>query len=53
MFLLDIIKFDSKVEVQSIAVQGGLALILFVGVQTSLIIGCSIFASYKEKGEWW
>lgn len=49
--LLDVIKFDSAVEVQTLGVQTGLALILFIGVQASLIFACSIFASYKEKGE--
>jgi len=49
--LLDVIKFDSSLEVQSLGVQTGLALILFVGVQASLIVGCSIFAGYKEKKE--
>ena len=49
--LLDIIKFDSSLEVQSLGVQTGLALIVFIGVQASLIIGCLIFAGYKEKGE--
>jgi Na+/melibiose symporter-like transporter len=47
--LLDIIKFDSSLEVQSLGVQTGLALIVFIGVQASLIIGCSIFASFREK----
>jgi len=47
--LLDLIKFDSNKQVQTLGVQTGLALILFVGIQISLIIACSIFASYKEK----
>ena len=42
--LLDVIKFDSSLTVQSLTVQSGLALILFVGVQTFLILGCLIFA---------
>lgn len=46
--LLDIIKFDSALDVQSLGVQTGLALILFVGVQTSLIAGCFVFVGYKE-----
>ena len=49
--LLDIIKFDSSLTVQSLGVQSGLALILFVGVQTFLILGCLIFSGYKEKGD--
>ncbi|MGN0961403.1 MAG: MFS transporter [Christensenellales bacterium] len=49
--LLDVIKFDSSLEIQTLGVQTGLALILFIGVQVSLILACSIFASYKEKGE--
>ena len=49
--LLDIIKFDSSIEVQTLGVQTGLALIVFVGIQGALIIGCLIFAGYKEKGE--
>lgn len=49
--LLDVIQFDSGLEIQTLGVQTGLALILFVGVQISLIVACSIFASYREKGE--
>jgi Na+/melibiose symporter-like transporter len=49
--LLDVIKFDSSLEVQSLGVQTGLALILFIGVQTSLILSCLIFAGHREKGE--
>jgi Na+/melibiose symporter-like transporter len=49
--LLDVIGFDSSVSIQSLSVQSGLALILFVGVQTFLIVGCLIFSGYKEKGE--
>ena len=49
--LLDIIRFDSSEEIQTLGVQTGLALILFIGVQMSLIIACFIFASYKEKNE--
>jgi Na+/melibiose symporter-like transporter len=46
--LLDVIKFDSSLEVQTLGVQTGLALIVFIGVQGSLILGCLIFASYRE-----
>jgi len=49
--LLDVIGFDSKELVQTLGVQTGLALIVFVGVQATLIVGCLIFASYREKGE--
>ena len=47
--LLDIIKFDSQLVVQSLKVQSGLALILFVGVQLFLILGCLIYSGYNEK----
>lgn len=46
--LLDVIKFDSSNQIQTLAVQTGLALILFVGVQISLIIACAIFVRFKE-----
>lgn len=49
--LLDIIKFDSSLAVQSLGVQYGLALILFIGVQTFLILGCFTYSGYKEKRE--
>ena len=49
--LLDVIKFDSSKTVQSLAVQSGLALIVFVGIQTFLILGCLIFSGYSEKGD--
>lgn len=49
--LLDLIKFDSSLEVQTLSVQTGLALILFIGVQVSLIIACGIFSRHREKGE--
>lgn len=49
--LLDVISFDSTESVQTLGVQTGLALILFIGVQLSLITACFIFASFKEKGE--
>lgn len=47
--LLDVIHFDSNVGVQSLGVQTGLALILFVGVQVALITACGLFATCKEN----
>ena len=47
--MLDIIHFDSSEQVQTLGVQTGLALILFLGVQTSLILACFVFAGHKEK----
>lgn len=47
--LLDLIRFDSSLEVQTLGVQTAIALILFVGVQAALIVACAIFASYKEN----
>ncbi len=47
--LLDIIAFDPIHDIQSLSVQTGLALILFVGVQSSLILACMVFASHKER----
>lgn len=47
--LLDLIHFDSSETVQTLGVQTGLALILFIGVQVSLILSCFIFAGHKEK----
>ena len=47
--LLDVIKFDSSLQVQTLGVQTRLALILFVGVQASLILACFVFAGHKEK----
>lgn len=47
--LLDIIHFDSSMDVQTLGVQAGLALILFVGVQVALISACAIFATCKEN----
>ena len=47
--LLDVIRFDSSMQVQSLQVQMGLSLILFIGVQASLILACFIFSNYKEK----
>lgn len=46
--LLDLIKFDSTLQVQTLGVQTGLAMILFLGVQISLILGCLIFSKVKE-----
>ena len=46
--LLDVIKFDSTLQVQTLGVQTGLAMILFVGVQTSLILGCFVFSRHKD-----
>lgn len=46
--LLDIIQFDSSKQIQTLAVQTGLSIILFVGVQISLIIACAIFVGFKE-----
>ena len=51
--LLDIIKFDSSLQVQTLGVQTGLALILFVGVQASLILACFVFGGHKEKYNNW
>lgn len=42
--LLDVIKFNPQVENQSVGVQTGLALILFVGIQIALITGYFIFS---------
>lgn len=49
--LLDLIGFDSSTDIQTLGVQTGLALIIFIGVQVALISACAIFASYKEKRE--
>ena len=46
--LLDIIGFDSSLQMQTLGVQTGLSLILFVGVQASLIIACFVFAGHNE-----
>lgn len=45
--MLDMIKFDGNSEIQTLSVQTGLALILFLGLQTSLIISIIIFSKYK------
>jgi len=47
--LLDIINFDSTQQIQTLGVQTGLAMILFLGVQISLIMGCFVFSRYKSK----
>ena len=47
--LLDVIKFDSSVELQTLQVQTGLALILFIGIQVSLILGCFIFSKIVKN----
>jgi Na+/melibiose symporter-like transporter len=47
--LLDVIKFDSEIEVQTLSVQTGIALILFLGVEISLIVSCLIFSRLKES----
>ena len=46
--LLDLIKFNNKVSVQTLLVQTGLALILFVGVQVSLIFSLMVFLRKKD-----
>ncbi len=47
--MLDVIGFDAEKQVQSLFTQSGLALILFVGIQLSLILACLIFSKHKEK----
>lgn len=47
--LLDVIKFDSSIQLQTLQVQTGLALILFIGVQISLIGACFIFAKFIKN----
>ena len=47
--LLDLIGFDSTIQVQELSVQTGLALILFVGVQISLILGCFVFSKFVKN----
>ena len=44
--LLDIIGFDSKLIDQSLAVQTGLALILFVGIMVVLILSYILFDKF-------
>ncbi len=47
--LLDVIKFDPNKTTQTLSVQTGLALILFVGVQIALILGYYIFSKYNPR----
>lgn len=49
--LLDVIRFDPNTMEQSLGVQTGLALILFVGIQVSLIVGYFVFSKCGEKKE--
>ena len=46
---LDLIKFNPDEINQSLAVQTGLAIILFVGIQTALITGYYIFSKYNKS----
>lgn len=47
--LLDLIGFDGGKSVQSLFVQSGLAIIIFVGIEFTLIWSCLIFSKHKEK----
>ena len=47
--LLDVIKFDPNLNVQTRPVQTGIAVILFVGVLTSLVGAFLIFGKYRLK----
>lgn len=47
--LLDIIGFDGGASVQTLFVQTGLAIILFTGIQFSLILATLIFSRYNDK----
>lgn len=47
--MLDIIKFDPNRYEQSLSVQTGLAIILFVGIQVSLITGYYVFSKYSGR----
>jgi len=47
--MLDVIGFDGTSDVQSLFVQTGLAIILFVGIEFALISACLIFSKHKEK----
>ena len=47
--LLDLIKFNPDSATQTLSVQTGLALILFVGVQMSLILGYYIFSRFGVR----
>ena len=47
--LLDLVHFDSSLEVQTLSVQTALALILFIGVEVTLILAFLIFNGVKEN----
>lgn len=47
--MLDVIGFDAEKQVQSLFTQSGLAIILFVGIQLTLILACLIFSKHKEN----
>ena len=47
--MLDFIKFNPDKINQSLEVQTGLAIMLFVGIQTALIVGYYIFSKYNKK----
>lgn len=46
--MLDVIKFNPNTTSQSLSVQTGLAIILFVGIQIALIGGYYIFSKYNK-----
>ena len=46
--MLDLIKFNPNKMEQTLSVQTGLAIILFVGIQISLIGGYYIFSKYNK-----
>lgn len=47
--MLDVIGFDASLNVQTLFTQSGLAVILFVGIESALILSCLIFSRYSEK----
>ena len=47
--LLDLIGFDGGKSVQNLFVQTGLAIIIFVGIEFTLILACLIFSKHKEN----
>ena len=47
--MLDLIKFNPDKIKQSLEVQTGLAIILFVGIQSALIVGYYIFSKYNKN----
>ncbi len=47
--MLDVIGFDASLKVQTLFTQSGLAVILFVGIEVSLMLSCLIFSRYSEK----